>query len=359
VSVPQPEADPHTLLTADVARAGVRPRAAASQEPRWSEAPRGRFGSAPPNPVAARIAEPESPERLSGTRPPAALILAAGACIVAPPLVLLDGPSWMRFPALLLLLSLAPGTALLRLLQPLGQRIEIGLAVGVGFAVTAVAAQGMLWAGAWHPKLFVSLLAWICLACMASARPGLSGRRRIRARRHERPARPVPAAVSRPHGGAPDSSRDARVASVVVQAHGESAALALVLRELLSGPAAWEGTPVRRPVPRRFSAEYKLRILGEAQACTRNGEVAALLRRERLCASHLAAWRTQRDEGTLAALARKPLARRDAHSAELRRRAQRAEAEFEKARRRIESQPGPRVRAGELLEPSGVAQRRR
>jgi transposase-like protein len=352
VSVPQPQADPHTLLAADVARAGVRPRAPASQEPRWCEAP--------PDPVAAGTAEPESPARLSGTRPPAALILAAAACIVAPPLVLLDGPSWMRFPALLLLLSLAPGTTLLRLLQPLGQRIEVGLAVGVGFAVTAVAAQGMLWAGAWHPKLFVFLLASICLAGMASARPGLSGPRRIRARRHERPARLDPAVVAKPHGGAPDSCRDARVASVVVRAHGESAALALVLRELLSGvPAAGEGTPVRRPVPRRFSAEYKLRILREAQACARNGEVAALLRRERLCASHLAAWRTQRDAGTLAAPERKSLDRRDAHSAELRRRAQRAEAEFEKARRRIASQADARVRAGELLEPSGIAQRRR
>jgi transposase len=307
VSVPEPQADPNTLLPADAARAGVRPRADASAEPRWWEAPPGRFGSAPgsapPNPIAAETAEPESPARSSGTRPPAALIVAVGACIVAPPLVLLDGPSWMRFPALLLLL--------------------------------------------------------ICLACMASARPGLPVRRWIRARRLARLARPVAAAVSRPDGGAPDSCRDARVASVVVQAHGESAALALVLRELLSGPAAWDGTPVRRPVPRRFSAEYKLRILGEAQACTRNGEVAALLRREGLCASHLTAWRTQRDEGALAALERKPLDRRDAHSAELRRRAQRAEAEFEKARRRIESRAGACVREGELLEPSGIAQRRR
>ena len=142
----------------------------------------------------------------------------------------------------------------------------------------------------------------------------------------------------------------------MVQAHGESAALALVLEGLLSGPAAWEGTPVRRPVPRRSSAEYKAAILREAQACTRNGEVAELLRRERLCMSHLAAWRTQRDEGVLAALERKPLDRRDARSAELRRRAQRAEAEFEKARRRIESPADARGHPGE---PSSVAQTRR
>ncbi len=36
---------------------------------------------------------------------------------------------------------------------------------------------------------------------------------------------------------------------------------------------------VKRPVCRRFTAEYKLRILREAEACTRPGEVGALLRR--------------------------------------------------------------------------------
>lgn len=42
---------------------------------------------------------------------------------------------------------------------------------------------------------------------------------------------------------------------------------------------------------RRFTAEFKQRILREADACTRTGELGALLRREGLYSSHLAAWR--------------------------------------------------------------------
>ena len=46
---------------------------------------------------------------------------------------------------------------------------------------------------------------------------------------------------------------------------------------------------------RRFSAEYKLRVLAEADSCTRPGEIGALLRREGLYSSHLTTWRRQRD----------------------------------------------------------------
>lgn len=49
---------------------------------------------------------------------------------------------------------------------------------------------------------------------------------------------------------------------------------------------------------RRFNAEFKQRILREADACTRPGELGALLRREGLYSSHLAAWRAAvRDRG--------------------------------------------------------------
>lgn len=54
---------------------------------------------------------------------------------------------------------------------------------------------------------------------------------------------------------------------------------------------------------RRFSAAYKLRIVREADACGQDGELGALLRREGLYSSHLATWRRQRDEGSLASLA--------------------------------------------------------
>ena len=48
---------------------------------------------------------------------------------------------------------------------------------------------------------------------------------------------------------------------------------------------------------RRFTAEYKLRIVREADAFGKgDGDVAALLRREGLYSSQLSSWRRQRDE---------------------------------------------------------------
>ncbi len=55
---------------------------------------------------------------------------------------------------------------------------------------------------------------------------------------------------------------------------------------------------------RRFSAEYKLRVLQEADRCN-PGEVGALLRREGLYSSHLTVWRRQRNEGALSSLSKK------------------------------------------------------
>ena len=54
-----------------------------------------------------------------------------------------------------------------------------------------------------------------------------------------------------------------------------------------------------KPQRRRFTAEYRLRILKAADACKRPGEVGALLRREGLYSSHLTNWRRQREEGAL------------------------------------------------------------
>jgi transposase-like protein len=53
---------------------------------------------------------------------------------------------------------------------------------------------------------------------------------------------------------------------------------------------------VARPQRRRFTAEYKLRILQEADQCA-PGELGALLRREGLYTSHLSKWRRQRQTG--------------------------------------------------------------
>ena len=51
---------------------------------------------------------------------------------------------------------------------------------------------------------------------------------------------------------------------------------------------------------RTFTAEYKRRIVREADACKKSGEVSALLRREGLYSSHLTEWRKARDRGDLA-----------------------------------------------------------
>ena len=56
-----------------------------------------------------------------------------------------------------------------------------------------------------------------------------------------------------------------------------------------------------RPKRRRFTAEYKLRILREADRC-KSGELGALLRREGLYSSHLAHWRHDRDRAAKAVL---------------------------------------------------------
>jgi transposase-like protein len=48
---------------------------------------------------------------------------------------------------------------------------------------------------------------------------------------------------------------------------------------------------------RRFTAEYKARILDEADRCTEPGQVGELLRREGLYSSHLTNWRRQREAG--------------------------------------------------------------
>lgn len=59
---------------------------------------------------------------------------------------------------------------------------------------------------------------------------------------------------------------------------------------------------VERPRRRTFTAEQRLAILREADACTQPGEIGALLRRHGIYSSYLATWRKQRDNGAKAAL---------------------------------------------------------
>ena len=102
--------------------------------------------------------------------------------------------------------------------------------------------------------------------------------------------------------------------------------------------------PEKKP-RRRFTAQYKLRILEEADTCTESGQLGALLRREGLYFSNLTTWRRQRAEGILDALSpkkrgrkgnpRNPLAQR---VGELERETQRLRDKLRKAEAIIEVQ---------------------
>ena len=96
---------------------------------------------------------------------------------------------------------------------------------------------------------------------------------------------------------------------------------------------------------RRFTAAEKLRVLKEADRCTKPGELSALLRREGLYSSHLSAWRLARRNGELAGLTprprgpkAKPVDTRDKKIAELERQTRRLQARLERAEGLIELQ---------------------
>lgn len=114
-----------------------------------------------------------------------------------------------------------------------------------------------------------------------------------------------------------------------------------------------------KPRRRHFSAEYKRKVLAEADGCTKRGEVGALLRREGLYSSHLVEWRRLRDRGALAALGRKrgpaakepnPLAKK---VAELEREAARWKKRAERAEGLVEVQKKVAVLLGIELDENG------
>ncbi len=102
---------------------------------------------------------------------------------------------------------------------------------------------------------------------------------------------------------------------------------------------------VAKATRRRFAAEYKLKILREAETCTQPGAIGALLRREGLYSSNLTTWREQRERGELAGLtpkkrgpapqAKNPLA---AKVAALEREVTRQQARAERAEALVELQ---------------------
>ncbi|MGH7723855.1 MAG: transposase [Candidatus Eiseniibacteriota bacterium] len=111
---------------------------------------------------------------------------------------------------------------------------------------------------------------------------------------------------------------------------------------------------------RRFSAAEKIRILREAEGCTKPGELGALLRREGLYSSHLSAWRQARRRGELAGLTAKkrgpqgkPADPRDRKIAELERETRRLQARLERAEGLIEVQKKVSQLLGIPLESDG------
>ena len=85
--------------------------------------------------------------------------------------------------------------------------------------------------------------------------------------------------------------------------------------------------------PRRnFTAKYKLRILSEADGCSRPGELGALLRREGLYSSNLTTWRRQREKGLLQAMSPKKRGRKHKEKNPIALRV----AQLEKENRRLE-----------------------
>ena len=56
---------------------------------------------------------------------------------------------------------------------------------------------------------------------------------------------------------------------------------------------------VAKATRRRFTVDYKLKILDQADRCQQDGQLGALLRREGLYHSNLQLWRQQREQGIL------------------------------------------------------------
>ena len=74
------------------------------------------------------------------------------------------------------------------------------------------------------------------------------------------------------------------------------------VEQALGGPAI---EVVAKATRRRFTVEYKRKIVREADGCKTPGAIGALLRREGLYSSHLTTWRAARERGELAGAPKK------------------------------------------------------
>ena len=101
---------------------------------------------------------------------------------------------------------------------------------------------------------------------------------------------PAPAALAAAERSEPERSE------------GERSAAAAKAAAPPAAPPRPNPEVVAKPRRRAFTADYKRRILDEADAARVSGSVGALLRREGLYSSHLVTWRRERDAGLLEAL---------------------------------------------------------
>ena len=92
---------------------------------------------------------------------------------------------------------------------------------------------------------------------------------------------------------------------------------------------------LERATRRQFSAEYKLGILRQADACTEPGAIGALLRREGLYSACLTKWRRQREAGVLGALSPRPRGPKPNEADVAERRIAQLEREKERLSRRL------------------------
>ncbi len=90
-----------------------------------------------------------------------------------------------------------------------------------------------------------------------------------------------------------------------------------------------------KPVRRRFTAEYKMRILEEADGYTETGQLGELLRREGLYSSHLSNWRRLREQGSLASLTPKRRGRKPSPNIEATQELKRLQRENERLTERL------------------------
>ena len=118
------------------------------------------------------------------------------------------------------------------------------------------------------------------------------------------------------------------MAKRTVTGSGENRPTAAALREAARNAAA---SAQERPARRRFTSEFKRRILrelDELRASADPGAMAALLRREGIGRSLVARWRRQRDEAEEAALGPRKRGRKSVHNSMV--------DELERQRREIE-----------------------